>query len=127
MITGVFVIPGLCGLVLMDLFCDFWRVLWREKSAWKKLKSFLNQRSWRVQLQRSAGMSTSLKVAPLWSPSQMTPFILTKSTTPTNLSSAPIGNWIGQALPPNFSQIFPETRPPSNRTRSSPFVARFED
>ena len=53
---------------------------------------------------RSAGMSMYSNLVPWLASSQMMPFILIRSTTPLNWSSAPIGITTGQGLP--FRRVF---------------------
>ena len=52
---------------------------------------------------RSAGISCSVNLASLPSPSQTMAFIVSRSTTPLKFASAPIGSCSGTARAPSFS------------------------
>jgi len=54
---------------------------------------------------KSAGMSDTSESAPIVSSLYVIAFIFTRSITPANLSSAPIGSWIATGLAPSFVSI----------------------
>ena len=67
---------------------------------------------------RSAGISISWYFAPIVSSSKVIAFILTRSIMPRNLSSAPIGIWMGSGFAPSFSRMVSTAWKKSAPTRS---------
>ncbi len=63
-------------------------------------------------------MAISWYFAPIVSSSKVIPFILTRSTMPRNLSSAPMGIWMGSGLAPSFSRMVSTEWKKSAPTRS---------
>ena len=66
----------------------------------------------------SAGISISWYFAPMVSSSKVMPFILTRSTMPRNLSSAPMGMWMGSGRAPSLALMVSTDMKKSAPTRS---------
>mmetsp|Transcript_999 Transcript_999/g.1807 ORF Transcript_999/g.1807 Transcript_999/m.1807 type:complete len:234 (-) Transcript_999:545-1246(-) len=73
-----------------------------SSSTHDSIRAVLYSSAWSL---RSSGMSLSSKLAPISSPVHTMAFMVTKSTTPSKSSSAPIGIWIGRGFAPRLSVI----------------------
>ena len=81
----------------------------KREEIWKKKKLFSPLFSSSLTL-RSSGISPMSNVAPSSSPSHVMLFICTRSTTPWNPSSAPIGSVSTSGLAPRFPLIMSTVR-----------------
>ena len=81
----------------------------RRFSSYSATASISSPRNFSTSSFMSSGISTTSKVAPMFSSCQMIARFFTKSTQPLKLSSSPIGNTIGTALDLSISRTCVQT------------------